>query len=151
MPQYESMIKKNNTPTTLVILGATGYLVSRKIIPAVFRLYKARQLPDRFRVIGFSRRDLSDVDFREYIRGTLTSVTGTTPELINAFIELVFYTRGEFETQEHYADLARRLTSLDDEWGTCPTVVTSAWYAQSTCRECTKNGLVLFGRYCEIE
>ena len=113
------MFKKNNIPTTIVLLGATGDLVSRKIMPAVFRLYKAGQLPDRFRVIGFSRRELSDADFREYIHGTLASVEGTTPELVGAFLELVYYSRGEFETQEHYASLATRLTSLDDEWSTC--------------------------------
>ena len=111
--------KKNNTPTTLVILGATGDLVSRKIVPAVFRLYKSGQLPDRFRVMGFSRRDMSDTDFRGYIRGTLASVEGTTPELVHAFLEFFYYTRGEFESEAHYGNLAKRLQSLDDEWGTC--------------------------------
>ena len=113
------MSKKNNTPTTLVILGATGDLVSRKIVPAVFRLYRTGQLPDRFRVMGFSRRDLSDTDFREYIRGTLASVEGTSPTLVNSFLGLFYYTRGEFESDAHYADLSQRLTTLDDEWGTC--------------------------------
>ena len=43
-------------PTTLVIFGAGGDLAARKLLPAVYNLSLAGLLPDRFGVIGVSRR-----------------------------------------------------------------------------------------------
>src|SRR3989304_2684892 len=51
----------------LVIFGASGDLTKRKLIPALFALYKLNLLPDRFAVLGVSRSDLSDPAFRERI------------------------------------------------------------------------------------
>ena len=43
-------------PTTLVIFGAGGDLAARKLLPAVYNLSLAGLLPDRFGMIGVSRR-----------------------------------------------------------------------------------------------
>lgn len=46
-------------PTILVIVGITGDLAQRKLLPAVEAIAKAGALPDEFRIIGISRRDVS--------------------------------------------------------------------------------------------
>src|SRR3989344_2583161 len=46
-------------PISLVVFGATGDLMARKILPSLFYLYKEKKLPRGFRVIGVSRRDIS--------------------------------------------------------------------------------------------
>lgn len=48
----------------LVIFGASGDLTKRKLIPALFCLYKQNLLPEKFAVLGASRTPLSDKDFR---------------------------------------------------------------------------------------
>ena len=51
----------------LVIFGASGDLTARKLIPALFNLYVAKQLPKNFVVLGASRSNLSDEDFRNKV------------------------------------------------------------------------------------
>nr|WP_319512214.1 glucose-6-phosphate dehydrogenase [uncultured Draconibacterium sp.] len=48
----------------LIIFGASGDLTKRKLIPALFELYKQDLLPEKFAVLGASRSELSDDDFR---------------------------------------------------------------------------------------
>ena len=115
------MFKKNNIPTTIVLLGATGDLVARKILPSLLRLYTGGHLPDKFRVIGFSRRELTDQKFRDLVQAALAAHASEKPnaETERSFLEMFYYSQGEFETQERYTMLAKRLSTLDDEWGLC--------------------------------
>src|SRR4030042_1821958 len=65
------MIKNNKykilTPTTLIIFGATGDLVRRKLTAALFNLYCKGFMPDIFQIIGFSRRDYTDEQYRNFL------------------------------------------------------------------------------------
>ncbi|NVK48594.1 MAG: glucose-6-phosphate dehydrogenase [Cyclobacteriaceae bacterium] len=49
----------------LIIFGASGDLTTRKLIPAIYNLYKGGHLPESFAVLGVSRSHLSDKEFRE--------------------------------------------------------------------------------------
>ena len=49
----------------LVIFGASGDLTYRKLVPALFDLYKQKSLPDNFVMLGVARSDFSDELFRE--------------------------------------------------------------------------------------
>ena len=49
----------------LVIFGASGDLTKRKLIPALYDLFRQNLLPNRFAVLGASRTSLSDSEFRE--------------------------------------------------------------------------------------
>jgi len=40
---------------TIVILGASGDLTSRYLMPAIVRLHQAGQLPDGCRIVGLAR------------------------------------------------------------------------------------------------
>ena len=40
---------------TIVIFGASGDLTSRKLIPALYELYRKKRLPENTRIVGFSR------------------------------------------------------------------------------------------------
>ena len=59
-------MKKTNNQM-LIIFGASGDLTARKLIPALFNLYVARQLPQNFVVLGASRSDLTDEEFRDKV------------------------------------------------------------------------------------
>ncbi|HEU5004558.1 MAG TPA: glucose-6-phosphate dehydrogenase [Candidatus Saccharimonadales bacterium] len=53
----------NELPTTtLVIFGITGDLASRYILPALAKLDELGQLPENFRLLGLSRRQISSED-----------------------------------------------------------------------------------------
>ena len=53
---------------TIVIFGASGDLTRRKLIPALFSLYRKQRLPVDFRIVGYSRSSLSDKEFRDRVR-----------------------------------------------------------------------------------
>jgi glucose-6-phosphate 1-dehydrogenase len=52
-------------PTTLAIFGATGDLAKRKLLPALYNLAHEGALPERFNLIGSSRSDMPDEDYRK--------------------------------------------------------------------------------------
>jgi glucose-6-phosphate 1-dehydrogenase len=51
----------------LIIFGASGDLTARKLIPALFNLYKGKHLPENFVVMGVSRSSMTDDDFRKKV------------------------------------------------------------------------------------
>jgi len=56
-------VREPPAPHLFVILGATGDLAARKLLPALFRLAEGRQLD--FAVLGCGTRDLGDHAFRQ--------------------------------------------------------------------------------------
>ena len=62
---------KSHLPTTFVVLGVTGDLMTKKIAPALFNLHEKGLLPAQFRLIGVSRRDWTDDDLKRHIRAIL--------------------------------------------------------------------------------
>lgn len=49
-------------PTILVIVGISGDLARRKLIPALLKIYGANILPDKFRIVGASTNDATHAD-----------------------------------------------------------------------------------------
>ena len=78
--------------TTIVIFGASGDLTQRKLIPALFNLYRKRRLPPDFRIIGFAVTPWQNAEFRAAARAGVDKFAGYT------------FTDGEwaeFETMHH--------------------------------------------------
>ncbi len=105
--------------TTFVIFGVTGDLARRKLFPALFDLASRRALPTRYKIIGFSRRPLSDEEFKALIA---ESVAGKNPEavMLQEFLARTEYVRGNFDELASYQNLAERLAASDQkEFGVC--------------------------------
>ncbi|MBI5456970.1 glucose-6-phosphate dehydrogenase [Candidatus Kaiserbacteria bacterium] len=110
-----------NIPTILVALGGTGDLMRRKVIPAFFYLYKQGALPDKFKIVGFSRRDMDDSQFRSYVKEVITAHAGELifPEVIESFLKLFKFQQGEFNDRDSYRELKKTIDECDREWGIC--------------------------------
>src|SRR3954469_8619922 len=81
-------------PCSIVIFGASGDLTARKLIPALYHLFMAKQLPNPFRVIGFARREKSNEQWRTELRAALDQFSRTKPineEVWKEFSENLFY------------------------------------------------------------
>jgi len=52
----------------IVVFGTTGDLARRKLLPGLFHLAAAGLMPDRYQIIGSSRRHLTDGQFRNLAR-----------------------------------------------------------------------------------
>jgi glucose-6-phosphate 1-dehydrogenase len=107
-------------PTIFVIFGITGDLAARKLLPALLSLYTKRLLPQRFFIVGFSRRPFTREEFREFIRTKINVRFGQYKEEdIKHFVDHIIYIRGLFDQVESYALLSSKLAEIDKTWGQC--------------------------------
>jgi glucose-6-phosphate 1-dehydrogenase len=63
----------------IVLLGATGDLAKRKLLPGLFRLAAAGLFPKRFRIVGSARSALSAAEFREHARDAVAEFGRVKP------------------------------------------------------------------------
>ncbi|MCE5203585.1 MAG: glucose-6-phosphate dehydrogenase [Coriobacteriales bacterium] len=110
-----------NHPTILVVFGATGDLMTRKIVPSLAYLAVRSHLPHDFSVIGFSRRDWDDATFRAHVGGILDGYPGIAPapEARSVFLQMFSYQRGTFDDEAAYARLSEAIAAIDEAWGMC--------------------------------
>jgi glucose-6-phosphate 1-dehydrogenase len=107
-------------PTIFIILGITGDLAGRKLLPALLNLYVKKQLPNKFAIVGFSRRPFTREEFRSYIRTHMHVKSGQyREEDIKHFIDHMYYEQGNFDESNSYAQLSQRLQNIDDTFGQC--------------------------------
>ena len=112
---------KAHIPTILVVFGATGDLMTKKIVPSLFHLFEAGRLPKHFKLIGFSHRQLDQAGFKKHVLEILKhhKDSATQRKNFSRFVKLVEYQPGDFEKFSSYRDLAKTVDKADDGWGIC--------------------------------
>ena len=103
---------------TLVIFGASGDLTARKLIPAFYNLYMANSLPEPFAVVGCSRTELTDDEFREKMKQAIARDGKIDPGHWDGFAAKLFYQPVVYDSQESCQALAGYLQKLDREQNT---------------------------------
>ena len=81
-------------PFDLVILGATGDLAHRKILPALFQRDRDGQIPKNARIIGAARSDRTNEAYRQEARRTLEHGTADEPptaDMLERFLRRIQY------------------------------------------------------------
>ncbi|HUC31665.1 MAG TPA: glucose-6-phosphate dehydrogenase [Candidatus Paceibacterota bacterium] len=112
--------QKSPLPTTFVVLGVTGDLMTKKIAPALFNLHEKGLLPAHFRLIGVSRRDWTDEDLKRHIQAILeVKVRDASPASVRSFLKSVVYHKLTFDAFADYVALGDALKKIDDEHGAC--------------------------------
>ncbi len=108
-------------PSTLVLFGATGDLAHRKVIPALYQLWRTNLLPHEFVLLAIGRRPYDDETFRAEIRTSLEKFSRALPldeEAWETFIKCVCYQRLDFDDPSGFDALVTRLDELDEARGT---------------------------------
>ena len=102
-------------PTTLVIFGASGDLANRKLLPALYNLAHEGALPVRFNIVGISRGDLTDDQFRADARAAIHrfSRRGVDETVLDALLADARYVQGTFDDPATYATLREALEGYD--------------------------------------
>ena len=106
-------------PTTLVIFGATGDLAHRKLLPALYNLAHEGALPGRFNLVGSSRRDLSDDEFRAQATESIRRFSRRKPDeaVLERLLADVRYVAGAFDEPDLYQRLGATCGEFDEEAG----------------------------------
>ena len=101
-------------PVTVVIFGASGDLTHRKLIPALFQLFRGNLLPEDIRIVGVARQQYSDDHFRELMKTALLRFgqpdAAKGPELSRFLARLHFFRLKK--EQPDYLALKKYLDSL---------------------------------------
>lgn len=97
---------------TILIFGASGDLTARKLIPALFSLWRNGFLSDNAAIVGVARRAKSHDEFREEM---WSAVAEDEPEVTNQswhdFAALLTYEQADLTSAE---DLARLKTKVEE-------------------------------------
>jgi glucose-6-phosphate 1-dehydrogenase len=100
----------------IIILGVTGDLTAKKIMPALFNLWKKKALPEQFNIIGFGRREMDSRQFIEYSRDLLAKKVKFSSSEFTNFSKHLVYVQGLFEEQDAYRKLSTKLDELEADW-----------------------------------
>jgi glucose-6-phosphate 1-dehydrogenase len=104
-------------PLACVIIGASGDLTARKLMPAFFALYARGLLPPETRFYGFARSALTDAAFRQRLAARLVcdDIPGSVCDPKRRdFLERCAYEAGAYDDP---AALRRLRTRLAADWG----------------------------------
>jgi len=111
----ECVAPELSDPCTIVIMGATGDLTTRKLMPALFDLYLNEGLPEHFLIVGCSRKDIDDKGFRTKMQSILKKDDPYDETKWSSFAEMLFYCRTDFQDLDSFKNLARLLRDLDEK------------------------------------
>lgn len=113
---------KKTDDQVLVIFGGSGDLTKRKLIPAVFNLFKGGLLPKCYAVVGVGRTEYSDEEYRKSVVFENEHLSGSeklTEAELNSFSELIYYQSVDTKNLDSYAVLKNKLQKLDEAKSTC--------------------------------
>ncbi|MCJ7615297.1 MAG: glucose-6-phosphate dehydrogenase [Desulfobacterales bacterium] len=108
--------EENLEPCTIVIIGASGDLTSRKLVPALFNLYLNKGLPDAFLIVGSSRTKLSSQEFKDKIQSALQKDRDLNFSDWQSFSASLFYKSINYDDLSSFIILAEYLKSLDKKF-----------------------------------
>ena len=118
-----------------MIFGATGDLARRKLLPALYNLAHEGALPERFHLVGVSRKEKEHDDYRAECEEAIRRFSRRTPdeEVLASLLDDVQYVPGTFDDADVYPQLAqlldgfeRRPASRSTAPSTCPPRPTSS-------------------------
>lgn len=102
---------------TIVILGASGDLTRRKLIPALYRLYRKQRLPEKSRIVGFSRSSYNDDRWRADLATHVKQFVADEfdSETWDAFAANLFYHPGDIVNLDDFNTLKDHLDELEKD------------------------------------
>lgn len=105
----------------LLIFGATGDLVSRKVIPSIYHLFTTKQInANNFRVFAFARRDFTNGKYKEVIdtslRNHFKDESFTADE---DFLRIFEYVQGNLDSRDCFVELNQKVLKLEQELDIC--------------------------------
>lgn len=102
--------------TQIVILGASGDLTSRKLLPGVFNAVRQGLFPGPIQLIGVARRPWDDDSFQAHLdEAVAEDKVEEHEEAWQAFLKNVRYVRTHLDTDDDYKNLCQRLDDLAGE------------------------------------
>jgi glucose-6-phosphate 1-dehydrogenase len=103
-------------PHTFVILGASGDLTHRKLVPALYHLFRKGRLPKDTRIVGFSRTPFTHDAWRADLAKAVARHVGNDFDagLWDRFSQNIYYHAGDIGRAEDFTRLVRLLREIEN-------------------------------------
>jgi glucose-6-phosphate 1-dehydrogenase len=97
--------------TQVVILGASGDLTARKLVPGLFNAHRQGFFPGKVRLVGVARRPWDDAGFRAHLQEQVpASLRGDAAW--PGYLDQVSYVQTHLDSGEDFVGLRERLEAL---------------------------------------
>lgn len=108
---------------TLVIFGITGDLAQRKLLPALYHLQKYGLLPEYYKIVGVSRRDVRVDEMLKDVGKAIAAATHqpADPDVLRALGAHITLEQMDLTESADYSRLRERLDAIETEAGVCMT------------------------------
>jgi glucose-6-phosphate 1-dehydrogenase len=94
----------------LVLFGATGDLVTRKLLPTLYKIYTNNCLHSQARIFAVGRRGFTDEEFYQFVYNKTTEMNNTMDHTLwQKFTQLVKYIQIDMDNSTDYIKLAKML------------------------------------------
>ncbi|MBE0655351.1 MAG: glucose-6-phosphate dehydrogenase, partial [Bacteroidales bacterium] len=106
----------------IVIFGASGDLTFRKLIPALYRLWERKFMPDDYTILGIGRTAMSTRKFREKMNEAVlkfTAVKATSDQ----FLKNLNYLSMDYSDPSGYQDLVEKLGIIKEDMKYRPDIL----------------------------
>jgi glucose-6-phosphate 1-dehydrogenase len=103
-------------PCAMVIFGASGDLSKRKLLPSLYRLFYEQRISPNFAVIGTSRTRMSDDQFREHMKESVSKFLEDAPfdeDVWISFAQCLFYVPGDINDPVSYDAIRGKLAIVE--------------------------------------
>lgn len=119
LPHEPSETSIGRVEASILIFGASGDLTARKLIPALFDLWKEGYLSDRAPIIGVARREKTDDVFREEVKDDVAKYARMKPQGDDwaKFASRLFYRRLDIDEAGQYDAWGRAVEKVEQESG----------------------------------
>ncbi len=101
-----------------LILGASGDLTQRKLVPALYEMVRAGSLPGNTCVLGVSRTTKTDDVFRSELERSVRAAMGEDFDagVWKSLAERIFYQPGDAVKSDAWDTIARRIAELNERF-----------------------------------
>lgn len=100
---------------TIAIFGASGDLTSRKLIPALYQLFRKGRLKTPLNIVGISRTVYTHEQWRNELAESTAKFVGSTfdKEKFAQFAERIYYVPGDIGNVDDFHKLAKFLNEIE--------------------------------------
>ncbi len=118
VPFESCLMEGRPDPCALVIVGASGDLTGRKIVPALYELYCNDGLPDPCFIVGCARTAMDDSGFREKMKQAIDRHKTLTEAEWAGFARLLHYRPIAYDSSASFSALAESIGEMEKAYGT---------------------------------
>ncbi len=103
-------------PMQMVVFGASGDLAKRKLLPALYSLYRQGLLPDHYAFLGYARTEYTDEAYRDEVRRSMEAFADKRlpDKEWEEFARHIHYQNGNYDDRESFERLATWVDEIDE-------------------------------------